>query len=71
MDGSRHNDNNPWSDDDPSLSPNDHHNGGHLPNIDYQDNHQPGGGGGERRVIWGTDINVGECANTFQSFVER
>ena len=21
-------------------------------------------------MIWGTDINVGECANTFQSFVE-
>ena len=39
LDGSRHNDNdnNQWGEDDPSLSPNnDHNGGGHLPNIDYQ-----------------------------------
>ena len=27
-------------------------------------------GGGERRVIWGTDINVNECGDTFREFVE-
>jgi hypothetical protein len=32
---------------------------------DYHDQ-----GGGEHRVIWGTDINVAECGNAFKEFVE-